>query len=101
MGMSFRTFHFDGAIRVRGYVQWLEGYEKRETYALHPGVLTFVEIYPNAKFLWSHRNPVKVLGAVCSLIDAEQLTWRTEVHRTGDGLPAKVRWRQLRRRLVR
>jgi hypothetical protein len=27
-----------------------------------------VEAYPNARFLWSHRDPVKVLGSVCSLI---------------------------------
>ena len=27
-----------------------------------------VEAYPNAKFLWSHRDPAKVLGSVCSLI---------------------------------
>jgi hypothetical protein len=24
--------------------------------------------YPDAKFLWSHRDPAKVLGSVCSLI---------------------------------
>ena len=51
----------------------------------------FVEVYPNAKFLWSHRDPAKVLGSVCSLIayvrswssdykdpqelGAEQLAW--------------------------
>jgi len=27
-----------------------------------------VEAYPNAKFLWSHRDPAKVLASVCSLI---------------------------------
>jgi hypothetical protein len=27
-----------------------------------------LEAYPNAKFLWSHRDPAKVLGSVCSLI---------------------------------
>jgi hypothetical protein len=51
----------------------------------------FVDVYPNAKFLWSHRDPAKVLGSVCSLIayirswssdykdpqelGAEQLAW--------------------------
>ena len=54
----------------------------------------FVEAYPNAKFLWSHRDPAKVLGSVCSLIayirswssdrkdpqelGAEQLAWWAE-----------------------
>jgi hypothetical protein len=118
MGMSFRTFHFDGVVRVPGYVQWLLGCDMRETYTFHRDVLrllqwhckpslwnlrtpvhmfaldAFVEIYPNAKFLWSHRDPTKVLGSVCSLIayvrswssgrkdlaelGAEQLTWWAE-----------------------
>jgi hypothetical protein len=118
MGMSFRTFHFDGVVRVPGYVEWLLQCDMRETYAFHEDVLkllqwhckpnlwhlrtpvhmfaldAFVEAYPNAKFLWSHRDPAKVLGSVCSLIayirswssdrkdpnelGAEQLAWWAE-----------------------
>ena len=92
MGMSFRTFHFDGAVRVPGYLAWLMECDMRETYTFHRQVLkllqwhcppalwhlktpvhmfaldALVEAYPNAKFLWSHRDPAKVLGSVCSLI---------------------------------
>jgi hypothetical protein len=92
MGMSFRTFHFDGVVRVPGYVEWLLQSDMRETYKFHKDVLkllqwhckpnlwhlrtpvhmfaldAFVEAYPQAKFLWSHRDPAKVLGSVCSLI---------------------------------
>ena len=118
MGMSFRTFHFDGVVRVPGYVEWLLQSDMGETYAFHKDVLkllqwrckpnlwhlrtpvhmfaldSFVEAYPNAKFLWSHRDPAKVLGSVCSLIayvrswssdsrdpeelGAEQLAWWAE-----------------------
>ena len=118
MGMSFRTFHFDGVVRVPGYVEWLVNCDMRETYSFHKDVLkllqwhckpnlwhlrtpvhmfaldAFVEAYPNAKFLWSHRDPAKVLGSVCSLIayirswssdrkdpkelGAEQLAWWAE-----------------------
>jgi hypothetical protein len=118
MGMSFRTFHFDGVVRVPGYVEWLADCDMRETYTFHRDVLkllqwrckpslwnlrtpvhmfaldAFVEAYPNAKFLWSHRDPAKVLGSVCSLIayirswssdyrdpeelGAEQLAWWVE-----------------------
>jgi len=118
MGMSFRTFHFDGVVRVPGYVEWLMQCDMRETYAFHKDVLkllqwhckpnlwhlrtpvhmfalpAFVEVYPNTKFLWSHRDPAKVLGSVCSLIayvrswssdrkdpkelGAEQLAWWAE-----------------------
>ena len=115
MGMSFRTFHFDGVVRVPSYVEWLIDCDMRETYSFHKDVLkllqwhckpnlwhlrtpvhmfaldAFVDAYPNAKFLWSHRDPAKVLGSVCSLIayvrswssdrkdpkelGAEQLAW--------------------------
>lgn len=115
MGMSFRTYHFDGVVRVPSYIEWLLETDMRETYEYHEQVLkllqwhckpslwhlrtpvhmfaldAFVEVYPNAKFLWSHRDPAKVLGSVCSLISyirswssdrkdphelgAEQLAW--------------------------
>jgi hypothetical protein len=92
MGMSFRTFHFDGVVRVPGYLAWLMQCDMRETYTYHRRVLrllqwhcpptlwhlktpvhmfaldALVEAYPNAKFLWSHRDPTKVLASVCSLI---------------------------------
>jgi Sulfotransferase family len=101
MGMSFRTFHFDGVVRVPGYVEWLLDCDMRETYEFHRDVLkllqwhckpnlwqlrtpvhmfaldAFVEVYPNAKFLWSHRDPANVLGSVCSLI-AYVRTWSSD-----------------------
>jgi hypothetical protein len=109
MGMSFRTFHFDGVVRVPGYVEWLMRSDMRETYVFHRDVLkllqwhckpnlwhlrtpvhmfaleAFVEAYPNAKFLWSHRDPAKVLGSVCSLI-AYIRSWssdRRDAHELG------------------
>ncbi|WP_137146269.1 sulfotransferase [Mycolicibacterium sp. CR10] len=118
MGMSFRTYHFDGVVRVPSYVKWLLQCDMRETYEYHRSVLkllqwrckpnlwhlrtpvhmfaldAFVEVYPDARFLWSHRDPAKVLGSVCSLIayirswssdyrdpvelGAEQLAWWAE-----------------------
>jgi Sulfotransferase family len=92
MGMSFRTFHFDGVVRVPSYLAWLMHCDMRETYIFHRRVLrilqwhcpptlwhlktpvhvfaldALVEAYPDAKFMWSHRDPAKVLGSVCSLI---------------------------------
>lgn len=101
MGMSFRTYHFDGVVRVPSYTAWLMDTDMRETYDYHRQVLkllqwhckpnlwhlrtpvhmfaleAFVEAYPNAKFLWSHRDPAKVLGSVCSLI-AYVRSWSSE-----------------------
>ncbi len=92
MGMSFRTFHFDGVVRVPSYLSWLMDCDMRETYTYHRRVLkllqwhckpslwhlktpvhifaldALVDAYPNAKFMWSHRDPTKVLASVCSLI---------------------------------
>jgi hypothetical protein len=92
MGMSFRTAHFDGFARVPSYMAWVVDTDMRETYRYHQRVLrllqwhcpprlwhlktpvhmlaldALVETYPNARFLWSHRDPTKVIGSVCSLI---------------------------------
>ena len=91
MGMSFRTFHFDGVVRVPGYLAWLMSCDMRGRTRVHrvlkllqwhcPPTLwhlktpvhvfaldALVEAYPNAKFMWSHRDPAKVMGSVCSLI---------------------------------
>jgi Sulfotransferase family len=92
LGMSFRTVHFDGFARVPSYLAWVTESDMRSTYLYHRRVLhllqwhcpprlwhlktpvhmfsldALVEAYPNAKFLWSHRDPTKVLGSVCSLI---------------------------------
>ena len=92
MGMSFRTAHFDGFARVPSYMDWVIDTDMRETYRYHRRVLrllqwhcpptlwhlktpvhmfaldALVDAYPNARFLWSHRDPTKVLGSVCSLI---------------------------------
>jgi len=92
MGMSFRTAHFDGFARVPSYMAWVVDTDMRETYRYHRRVLrllqwrcpptlwhlktpvhmlsldALVASYPDARFLWSHRDPTEVLGSVCSLI---------------------------------
>jgi hypothetical protein len=73
----------------------------REMYAFHWDALKFVEIYPNAKFLWSHRDPAKALGAVCSLIAAERLTCRTEGIERAMDFPRKFGGERCVGRLVR
>ncbi len=92
MGMSFRTVHFDGSARVPSYMAWVTDCDMRGTYEYHRRVLhllqwhcpprlwhlktpvhmfaldALVAAYPDARFLWSHRDPASVLGSVCSLI---------------------------------
>jgi Sulfotransferase family len=73
----------------------------RATYAIHRDALKFVKIYPNAKFLWSHRDPAKALGAVCSLITADRLTWRAEGIERAMDFPRKFGGERFVGRLVR
>ena len=92
MGMSFRTAHFDGSARVPSYMAWVTECDMRGTYEYHRRVLrllqwhcpptlwhlktpvhmfaldALLDAYPNARFLWSHRDPAPVIGSVCSLI---------------------------------
>jgi Sulfotransferase family len=92
MGMSFRTVHFDGSAYIPSYVDWVVDCDMRGTYEYHRRVLQLLQsrcpprlwhlktpvhmfamdallhAYPNARFLWSHRDPAKVMGSVCSLM---------------------------------
>jgi hypothetical protein len=92
LGMSFRTMHFDGFAHVPSYLAWAADCDMADTYRYHRRVLQLLqwhcpprlwhlktpvhmfaldpllEAYPDAKFLWSHRDPAKVLPSVCSLI---------------------------------
>ena len=92
MGMSYRTVHFDGSARIPSYMSWVVDCDMTGTYRYHRRVLhllqwhcpprlwhvktpvlmfaldALVDVYPDSKFLWSHRDPASVMGSVCSLI---------------------------------
>ncbi|HEY6131658.1 MAG TPA: sulfotransferase [Halioglobus sp.] len=92
LGMEFKAEHFDGMAYIPAYSEWVANCDMTSAYSYHHRVLkllqsqcppnlwhlktpvhmlyldTLVAEYPNAKFLWSHRDPAEVLGSVCSLI---------------------------------
>ncbi len=92
LGMEFRTAHFDGMARVPSYAAWVIDCDMSSAYAFHRQILQLLQwhcpprlwhlktpvhmlalddlraVYPGAKFVWTHRDPVAVLGSVCSLI---------------------------------
>ncbi len=92
LGMEFRTAHFDGMAHVPRYTQWVLHCDMAPAYRYHRRVLqllqwrcpprlwhlktpvhmlaldSLLEAYPDARFLWTHRDPAEVLGSVCSLI---------------------------------
>lgn len=103
LGMSFRTVHFDGFGRVPSYLSWVTECDMSGTYRYHRRILrllqwhcpphlwhlktpvhmfsldALLESYPDAKFLWSHRDPAEVLGSVCSLIQYVR-SWASDRH---------------------
>ncbi len=92
LGMAFRTAHFDGMAHVPSYTRWVLGCDMLPAYHYHRRVLRLLQwhcpprlwhlktpvhmlaldalaaAYPDARFLWTHRDPAVVLGSVCSLV---------------------------------
>jgi hypothetical protein len=92
LSMEFRTAHYDGMAHVPDYTDWVVDCDMSGAYRYHRRVLQLLQwhcpprlwhlktpihmfslgalssAYPDAKFLWTHRDPVEVLGSVCSLI---------------------------------
>jgi hypothetical protein len=92
LGMSFRTAHFDGMAHVPSYTDWVMSCDMAPAYAYHRRTLQLLQwhcpprlwhlktpvhllalddvvtAYPDARFLWTHRDPAAVMGSVCDLI---------------------------------
>ena len=92
LGMAFRTSHFDGMAHVPSYVDWVIECDMSPAYRYHRRTLQLLqwhcppetwhlktpvhmlsldalnEIYPDARFIWTHRDPAEVMGSVCDLI---------------------------------
>jgi hypothetical protein len=124
MGMSFRTVHFDGSARVPSYMEWVTDCDMHGTYEYHRRVLRLLQwhcpprlwhlktpvhmfaldallaTYPDARFLWSHRDPAKVLGSVCSLIHYTR-SWSSDRDDAGElGHEMTDRWSEAVRRAM-
>jgi hypothetical protein len=92
LGMEFRTSHFDGMAHVPSYVDWVVDCDMAPAYRYHRRTLQLLqwhcppetwhlktpvhmlsidalnECYPDARFIWTHRDPADVMGSVCDLI---------------------------------
>jgi len=102
LGMEFRTSHFDGMARVPSYTRWALECDMTPAYEYHRRTLRLLQwhcpprlwhlktpvhmlslgelsaSYPEARFLWTHRDPAEVLGSVCSLISYTR-SWVSDV----------------------
>ncbi len=92
LGMSFRTFHFEGMAWVPRYVEWWLACDMVPAYRGMKRVLQLLAsrggpqrwhlksppdsfcldavlaVFPDARFVMTHRDPASVLGSVCSLL---------------------------------
>ena len=93
LGMDMRTSHFDGMAIVPSYTRWVLECDMTPAYVIHRRTLqllqwhcppyqwhlktpvhmlslpALVSVYPDARFIWTHRDPSEVMGSVCSLIE--------------------------------
>ncbi len=92
MAQNFTDDHWEGALRVPHYIEWYENTSLVETYRRHKKLLqligstqptmpwlikypvhmkhlrSFLEIYPDARVIWTHRDPSKVMSSYASLL---------------------------------
>ena len=87
MGMSFRTFHFDGAVRAPGYLAWLMDCDMRETYTFHRRVLKLLQ-WHCPPTLWHLKTPVHMfaLDALVEAYPERQIPVEPPRSGQGDGL---------------
>lgn len=109
LGQHFSTQHFEGMAHVPSYIRWWLDRDMVPAYRHHERVLkllqwrcpptrwflksppdlchldAFTAVYPNARIVWTHRDPAKVLASVCKLIFIVRRTQtdRVDLHELG------------------
>ena len=100
---DLRTLSFETQAFIPSYGRWLEKADMRSTYAIHKLSLQILQsrlptrnwslktpnhlwcldlledVYPDARLIWTHRDPAKVVPSVASLITAMHKTYSTRV----------------------
>jgi sulfotransferase family protein len=123
LGMEFRTSHFDGMAIVPSYTRWVLDCDMTPAYLMHRRTLQLLQwhcpphqwhlktpvhmlslpalhsVYPDARFIWTHRDPSEVMGSVCSLIDYTR-SWVSEQPSVGIGTEQTAIWSEALRRAM-
>ncbi len=125
LGQHFRTQHFDGHADVPSYVRWWSQCDMAPAYHHHARVLKLLQwrcpptrwnlksppdvwhldaltaAYPDIRIVWTHRDPVKVLPSVCTLIAAIRAIVSARIDRHALGRAQLALWSEgLRRALA-
>jgi hypothetical protein len=124
LGMSFRTLHFEGMAWIPHYIAWWLSCDMVPAYRFMKRVLQLLQsrcgparwhlksppdsffldavlaIFPDARFVMTHRDPAAVLGSVCSLIRTmHELTGKPGDARALGGAEQEA-WAEAMRRLL-
>jgi hypothetical protein len=124
LGMSFRTFHFEGMAWVPRYVAWWLVCDMVPAYRFMKRVLQLLQsrggptrwhlksppdslfldavlaVFPDARFVVTHRDPAAVLGSVCSLIATMHELTGPPPDPRALGRAELVLWQEAMRRLL-
>lgn len=124
LGMHFRTHHFEGQTELPSYTRWWLGCDMQPAYRHHRRVLKLLQwrcgptrwnlknppdlanlpavraVYPDLKWIWTHRDPAKVLPSVCSLIATVRGAFSDSVDRKAIGRGQLAFWSECMRRAL-
>lgn len=124
LGMSFRTFHFEGMSFVPRYLAWWLACDMTPAYGLMKRTLQLLQwrcppnrwqlksppdsfcldailaVFPDARFVVTHRDPAAVLGSLCSLIHAMYEMTGTPPPAAAIGAAELASWAEAMRRLL-
>lgn len=115
MAHDFKSLALESQGRLPNYRDWLLQTDMRSAYAYHqrflqvlqseaPGVWnlkmpshalflrTLLEFYPDARLIWTHRDPFTAIGSLCSLIAASHMrhVGHTDDEWIGQNYPAQA-----------
>ena len=103
MAHTFTDDYWECGMRAPHYVEWYEGCDMVPTYTRHKKLLqligsphperpwllkypvhmkhldSFLEVYPDARVIWTHRDPTKIMSSYASLIAGFRLLNVNEV----------------------
>jgi hypothetical protein len=105
MGQDFKSLTYEAVANVPGYDEWLMAADQRSAYEYHRSVLQVLQsggvrgrwtlksphhaialehltaVYPDARLVLLHRDPVVLTASVCSLINTLSSTFSDADHR--------------------
>jgi hypothetical protein len=116
MGQDFKSLTYEAVANLPGYDRWLMGIDQRSAYEYHRSVLQVLQsggvrgrwtlksphhaialesltaVYPDARLVLLHRDPVVLTASVCSLISTLSSTFSDADHRPyiGEHWPAML-----------